>query len=519
MKISTSLVILALIAAHLHPAAAQEPQLGKINFPTSGPAAAQDHFVRGVLYLHSFEYRSARDEFRTAQELAPGFAMAYWGEAMTRNHPVWNERARGEARAALVRLARTPEERLALAPTERERMYLQAVETLYADGPKAQRDTAYMYAMRDLTLRFPEDLEAQAFYALSLLGLNQGVRDFSSYMKAAAVAEEVFRVNPQHPGGAHYIIHSFDDPIHAPLGLRAAWAYSAIAPAAPHAQHMTSHIFLALGMWDQVVERNETAVALTSRGPGHYTQWLDYGLLQQGRYRDAVDALVVAWSNMPDDPPPARRAYLANMRAHYLIDSQRWDDQVRDWEIDLHDASPAARAIDVFALGYSALKLGRRETAGHALRQLAELETEAGGAGNSTATPNARALPGILRLELEALLKLDAGQTEPALLAGRKAVALEDKLPLEFGPPDIVKPTHELLGEMLLGQGRPTEARREFQAALQLAPRRARSLLGLVLAAERSHDVVTAARARAQLELVWHAADDDVRAALNAPGD
>ena len=491
------------------PAAAQDaaPQLGRIYFPTSGADAAQEYFIRGVLLLHSFEYANARDAFRTAQELDSDFVMAYWGEAMTRNHPVWNRRYRGEARAALAKLGTTADSRAAQAPTERERRYLSAVEILFAEGPKAERDTAYMYAMLDLTHAFPEDLEAQAFYALSLLGLNQGVRDFRSYMRAAAVAEGVFRLNPDHPGAAHYIIHSNDDPIHAPLGLTAAWAYSDIAPAAPHAMHMTSHIFLALGMWDQVVERNETAIELTHRGPGHYTAWLNYGLLQQGRYREAVDQLVVAWANLPEDSRPAVRAYLARMRARYLIDSEQWDDQVLGWDIDLGDARASNRAIDAFARGYAALELGRRETAAHYERLLGRIVQEP----TDGETPNARALPEILRLELEGALLLDGDQIEPALLAVRKAARLEDDLPLEFGPPDVVKPTHELLGEMLLSLNRPTEAKREFQAALELTPKRARSLMGLSRAAEASGDVATAARSMAQLDLIWHRADEEAR--------
>ncbi|MEE8061865.1 MAG: hypothetical protein V3T16_08535 [Gemmatimonadales bacterium] len=508
------LIVLCSVLIMVLPAGltAQEPapKLGRIYFPTSGSAAAQEHFIRGVLYLHSFEYARARDAFLTAQELDRDFVMAYWGEAMTRNHPMWNRRYRGEARAALAKLGTTAEERAAKAPTERERMYLQAVETLFAKGPKAERDTAYMYAMLDLTHAYPEDVEAQIFYALSLLGLNQGVRDFPSYMRGAAVAEGVFRLNADHPGAAHYIIHSFDDPIHAPLGLHAAWAYSTIAPAAPHALHMTSHIFLAMGMWDQVVERNETAVDLTGRGPGHYTSWLNYGLLQQGRFQDAVDRLIVAWASVPDDSRPVVRRYLAGMRAHYLIDSERWDDQVLDWEIELEDAGPDSRAIDAFARGYAALKLGRRETAAHYVRRLVEIEANPAEEGS----PNSLALPEILRLELEGALLLDGHQIESALLAVRKATRLEDGLPLEFGPPDIIKPTHEFLGEMLLSLNRPTEAKREFQAALELTPKRARSLVGLSRAAEASGDVVTAARALARLDLIWHRADEDVRQAM-----
>src|SRR6059058_1452540 len=238
---------------------AQTPGLGTITFPTSGPPAAQSAFIRGVLLLHSFEYQDAARAFREAQRIDPRFALAYWAEAMTYTHPLWNEQDANAARAALQRLGPTPQARRAKAPTPRERAYLNAVEILYGDGPKARRDTAYSRAMERLVARFPADREAQVLYAASLLGLSQGVRNVPTYMRAAAIVGRVFRDNPDHPGAAHLLIHCYDDPIHAPLGLAAARAYSKIAPDAAHAQHMTTHIFLALGMWDEVVSQNELA--------------------------------------------------------------------------------------------------------------------------------------------------------------------------------------------------------------------------------------------------------------------
>src|SRR5256885_194621 len=238
--------VLACLAAG--PASAQAPRLGTIDFPTSGAPAARAPFIRGVLLLHSFEYGDAARAFREAQRLDSGFALAYWGEAMTYTHPVWNEQDGNAARAALQRLAATRDARRAKAPTRREQAYLDAVEILYGDGSKAVRDTAYSLAMGRLVARFPADREAKVFYALSLLGLNQGVRDVPSYLRAAAIVDTVFRENPNHPGAAHLLIHSYDDPIHAPLGLAPARAYSKIAPDAAHAQHMTTHIFLALGV-------------------------------------------------------------------------------------------------------------------------------------------------------------------------------------------------------------------------------------------------------------------------------
>ena len=227
--------------------------LGSLWFPNSGTSEAQDAFRRGVLLLHSFEYEPAAEAFRQAQEIDPDFALAYWGEAMTYNHPLWRDYDRQSAIAALERLEPTRQERRAKAGSEREKMYLDAVETLYADETsaaevKAERDRLYMEAMQSLHEAYPDDDEARAFYALSILGSTDGSRDFATYMRAAATAMPVFERNPQHPGAAHYIIHSFDDPIHAPLGLPAADVYADVAPNAAHSQHMTSHIFVALGL-------------------------------------------------------------------------------------------------------------------------------------------------------------------------------------------------------------------------------------------------------------------------------
>ena len=262
------LVVLTVQAQH-HEPLVKEPtgivDLGEIRFPTSGPAEAQGHFIRGVLLLHSFEYDRARRAFIEARTAAPKFAMAYWGEAMTYNHSIWGEQDRGSAVAALGRLGATPAERLATAPTEREKLYLSAVELLYADGDQKQIKTAYSNAMGELARRYPDDLEARAFYALSLLGLTGDVRDTENYMRAAAVAEEVFEANRKHPGAIHYLIHAYDDPVHAPLGLRVARIYGTVARGASHAQHMPSHIFFALGMWDDSIAANTAAINVPQR--------------------------------------------------------------------------------------------------------------------------------------------------------------------------------------------------------------------------------------------------------------
>ena len=494
----------ALLALGASPLAAQ--QLGTITFPTAAPDAAQASFIRGVLFLHSFEYESAAQAFREAQRAAPDFAMAYWGEAMTYTHPVWNEQDVPRARAVLGRLGATPAARRAKAPTDREKMYLDAIEALYGEGSKPRRDTLYANATERLTTAFPQDDEAQSFHALALLGLNQGVRDTPTYMKAGAIAQEVLRRNPDHPGGAHYSIHAFDDPIHAALGLRAARLYSKIAPAAPHAQHMTTHIFVAMGMWDDVVSQN-IAASGHNHGQwqaGHYTAWLGYGYAQQGRVDEARKHLETVRANYRRTARRGEEPSLLSMRAHYIINSERWKDPVVDWRLEAPNAGPVAQAMDVFASAYAALRSGNASRAKqmHAdlVQRMKSVPVDDSYSSNAT-------VPGILERELRALLLLEEGKRAEGLALLHEAARLEDAIPLEFGPPDVVKPSHELLGEVLLGFGQSAEAQREFMRALSLAPGRARSLLGLGRAALAAGDTAVARKAFGDLKANWHSAD------------
>jgi tetratricopeptide (TPR) repeat protein len=487
--------------------AAQTPRLGTIDFPTSGAPAAQAPFIRGVLLLHSFEYGDAALAFREAQRIDPGFALAYWGEALTYTHPIWNQQDRNAARAALQRLGPTRAARRAKAPTPREQAYLDAVEILYGEGPKAARDTAYCTAMRRLVAGFPRDREAQVFYAASLLGLNQGVRDVPTYLRAAAILEPVFRENPNHPGAAHLLIHSYDDPFHAARGLPAARAYSKIAPDAAHAQHMTTHIFLALGMWDEVVSQNEIAAGHdhASWNPNHYTEWLGYGYLEQGRYGEARRHLELMHQNMEQ----GRRggAVLAEMRAAYVVNTEQWDSPCLEWPLDLAAVRARDAAVDAFIAGLSALKRGDRAAAERGVAALTAVNDHRAAPEPGIARDR---VPDILEKELRALLRQTDGVPQAALALMREATGLEDAMPLEFGPPAAVKPTHELLGEILLAAGQPQEAQREFTRALQLAPKRALALRGLGRAAAAAGDRTTAARAYGELREVWHRADPNV---------
>ena len=252
-----------------------------------------------MLLLHSFEYDDAREAFVEAAEGRAGLCHGLLGRGDDLQSPAVGSRPRPDlAREALSRLAPTPEERQAKAANDKERDWLRAVEALYADGEKPARDTAYAAQMRRMHEKYPDDLEVTAFYALATLGASPGGRDAATYMRAAALVEDVYRKNPEHPGAAHYLIHAYDDPIHAPLGLRYAEAYAKIAPAASHALHMPSHIYFALGMWDKAGELNERSVKaaderVARKGLGvdernhHALLWLTYSYLQQGRQADA----------------------------------------------------------------------------------------------------------------------------------------------------------------------------------------------------------------------------------------
>ncbi|HSR49966.1 MAG TPA: hypothetical protein VLV83_04010 [Acidobacteriota bacterium] len=499
--------------------------LGNIDFPTSGSPEAQKHFIRGVLWLHSFEYPEAREAFQKAQEEEPGFAMAYWGEAMTWNHPLWNRENRTNARQALGKLAATGAERLAKAPTAREKDYLKAVELLFSDKEKTQRDQEYAEFMAGMRQRYPQDLEAASFYALALLGTCHGERHIPTYMQAAAVVEEVFLKNRRHPGALHYLIHSYDDPVHAPLGLRQARLYADIAPSAGHALHMPSHIFLALGMWDETEDSN-----IDSYGAGeqrrqrrglpvaernyHALYWWHYALLQQGRYREAREKLAIAEEDGSNSSAARIRHHQALMRASQIVESRRFEDLPKP--AGTEGLSPAALAAQLFADGWAALETGQLEKAAEILghmneqRRLAEQGQRGDTAGYTRVGPSRTREARVMARQLEGLLAQARGQEEAALQALRQAAEWEEEIAAGFGPPNPVKPSHELLGEALLAADRPQEALEMFEEALERHPNRALSLLGLMRSADAADHQRTAQEAKERLEEIWDRADEGV---------
>jgi hypothetical protein len=267
-------------------------KLGTVAFPASCSNHVQANFLRGVAALQSFWYEVALVEFRESTTIDPDCMMGYWGEAMAHNHPIWGDPQETEAaRQVLEKINDTPK------LTSRERAYLQAVKVLYGEGEKPARDRAYSAAMEKISRDYPDDVEAALFYALSLMGTvrAEDPAGLQIQLHAGAIAADVYQKNANHPGAAHYILHAYDDPEHAAQALPAARHYAGIAPEAPHALHMPSHIFLQLGMWPEAAASNEASWTASdhwvkrkhlpiSKRDYHGLHWLLYIYLQQGRY-------------------------------------------------------------------------------------------------------------------------------------------------------------------------------------------------------------------------------------------
>ena len=359
--------MIALLLLHTGLANSEEQQLGNFSFPNSGASEAQPAFLSGVRALHSFEFDKARFAFEKAPEIDPQFALAYWGQAMSDNHPLWEQQDMDAASAALNKLAPNFEGRLSKAPTAKEKAYLTAVETLYFSlDDKLQKDFAYAEYMARMHKRWPDDHEISIFYVLSLLGtVRRGHQGFRRQALAASICQEVFAENENHPGAAHFIIHSFDDPDHAILALPAAKVYAGVAPSAAHALHMPSHIFVQLGMWQEVVESNIEAydAAITvikkyglteGREDFHTLSWLAYANLMLGQYDRAEENLGSALAAVERNPG-ARRVlggYLLMRGRHmkHWTCGELWSGKLRRLNLQAQDLQRVEPGADQFTL-------------------------------------------------------------------------------------------------------------------------------------------------------------------------
>jgi tetratricopeptide (TPR) repeat protein len=497
---------------------------------------AQTTLRRGVTALHLFEYEEANDAFAQARRLNPGLVMAYWGEAMTYHQTLWRNENVQAARDALSRLGPTPAARRARTGDPKEQGYLAAAESLFADGDAATRRRRYADAMAALYARYPEDPDVAAFYALALLGTmsrsligtadaheghSQALAGSTTQSQVATILDGVLRSHPDHPGALHYLLHDDDDPQHASLALGAARTLARLAPDSSHARHMPAHIFLQLGAWSDAAASDRSAFAASDAwiarkqlGPAmrnyHALAWLQYELLQLGRYRDA-------WATLDQIAPIVKASGdltllsdLSTMRARYVIETASWPLMAGE--------SNFGNANELFAIGVSAARTGNAALAERARSALGQraLDPREG---------DLRPAIAIMEREVAALIALGAGRRDESVALLRAAADAEAQLPAPLGPPAPIKPAPELLGEVLIEIGRPAEAIACFETALGRHANRSLSVLGLARAAAAARQVEESRRRYTALLVSFDAADADLvalreaRAALAAPAE
>jgi tetratricopeptide (TPR) repeat protein len=498
-RLITLLVFISLLAfhavaddekGHQHHEDLTETQLGTVHFPVSCSQSVQTPFARGVALLHSFWYEEAEKEFIQITKDDPHCAMAHWGIAMSIWHQLWNEPdakviARGleESTTAAKMPAKT---------TPREKSYIAAITSFYSDSPKSShqaRAKAYSDAMKKVYEANPGDHEAATFYALSLLASEPHHDDtFANRIAAAAILEPIFAAEPNHPGVAHYLIHAYDKPQLAERGIPAARRYAQVAPAAPHALHMPSHIFARVGLWQDDITSNLASVAATRKtaamhmgGEGHQFHAMDflvYAYLQSGREADAQKIIdeVKAMPPMHDmygmgfDP---RTFALSAFPAIYDLELRHWTDAAALTPVE--GAPTGDHAMTYWARAIGAARSGNLAQARKDLEQIEAarqklVEQKKTDAAETVAQDYQQAAAWIAHAE---------GKDDEAVTALRTLADKNDKLGDE---PESI-PAREMLADLLLEAKRPQQALAEYQTDLKLNPNRFNALYGAAQAA------------------------------------
>ena len=468
--------------------AAGAEKLGTVSFPTSCNASAQSEFLKGVALLHSFQYTQAATAFQNAAKKDPHCAIAHWGMAMARWHALWEQpdgptRERGWADAEKARSLG--------AKTQRERDYIAAATALYRNPEKsdyAARAAAYSDAMEQVHQKYPNDGEAAAFYALSLLALPapDSASDLANRKKAVAILQTLLAEQPDHPGAAHYLIHACDTPPLAAEGLDAARRYAKIAPSSAHALHMPSHIFTRLGLWQESIDSNLASAAAAREAtlqhleePGyqiHAMDFLEYAYLQSGREAEAR-RVIADLAAVPGETPSELAYTKAEFEARAAIELHRWRDAA---SLEVPAGAPRGSRETIFwARTVGEARGGDAATARKNLQELKTVQAE-WRAENPTAAPTTLAAEQVYERKAEAWVIFAEGKTDDALKFLRETADQEDVIRPEL----MGVPAREMLGDMLLELKQPAEALAAYQASLKEAPNRFNSLYGAGRAAE-----------------------------------
>src|SRR6266436_2291599 len=463
-------------AEHEHPV---PEKLGTVQFPTSCSSKEQKNSQRAVALLHSFAYSAAEKAFGDVAKADPKCAMAHWGIAMTYFHPLWPPPL---AAADAVRGQAEIERAAQLGGSDREREFIEALKLIYTNAdsvPYRQRVERYTLAMGKLAERNPDDVECQVFYALALIASASPTdKTHANEKKAANLLEPLFQKHPQHPGIPHYLIHACDNAEMAGRGVEPARIYSQIAPSAPHALHMPSHIYTRLGMWQESIASNMAArKAAHEQGDIgeelHAMDYLTYANLQLGRDQDAAGVLDDLRKMTDLSPKYFKVVYAAGaMPARYAIERRQWNEAAKLAPIP--NALPQAAAITAWsrAVGFARSKqaeLARAETA--RLKSTYEQMRAAGDEYWATQ----------IHVQLNSALawiNYAEGQNDEALKLMRAAADEEDAVEKQPVTPGAIVPAREQLGDLLLETGNTKEAQKEFQKALSMTPKRRGALLG-----------------------------------------
>ena len=494
-------------------------RLGQVHFATSCNDKAQGDFDRAVALLHSFQFSSAIEGFNAVLQDDPSCAMAHWGIALAD----WgNPFAPGQKPRNQLQLGQQSVERGQQlgARTERERDYLAAAGKLYADfdnAPQPVRLLAYRDAMAGVAAKYPDDHEAQIFYALALaFAANPNDKTYADQLKAGAILEKLFAQQPTHPGLAHYIIHAYDVPPLADRALAAARRYAAIAPDAPHALHMPSHTFTRLGYWQESIDANIAAAAAARRQGQtseelHASDYETYAYLQTGQDQAAA-AILAALPELASrfnpkaqlvgaGPPAAGYFALAAIPARFALERQDW--QQAGKLVVSETPFPYTDAITWFARGLGAARLGQVATADEAAAALAQIQQRLLKANELYWARQVE----IQATEVSAWSALAAGKNDDALRQMESAANMEDGTEKSAVTPGPLAPARELLGEMLLQMNEPARAFTQFEATLRKEPRRFRSLYGAAHAAQLSGNGESSRRYFGELLTVCARAD------------
>ncbi len=513
-----------------------ESTLGELQHGFTLNKATQEKFNEGLLLLHNFEYDDALTAFREATARDSTEVLTHWGEAMCHYKALWRLQNTKKGRAILQRLGTTKDERMASITDPVEQDLWTLVEIMYGEGEFDERNIQIKNHLAKLHEEMPNHQEIAAFYALSLIWSTEEYGDGSEDLRlAASIADQILEVNPLHPGALHYKIHALDGPTSAYYAHAAADDYAKVAADAAHALHMPSHIYLALGEWDGVVNSNRESydasvvrmnnLELKDGARGYHSYaWLHYGLLQQGKYAEAEALLKDMLTYVPKDPTKGARGYLLGMLSRQLTEQGSLSDNVNlDLDIKVDDIGLIAKSVRSFLRAQIAFQDSNLATISEETNWLiiqSDMATEqivgnglamcAAGTSRYAPTENAINSAKVIIAQMKAMAALINGKSDLFESYMKEAVALEDQTNYPAGPPRITQPSFEQYGDWLLQQAKYAEALVQYNYSLKRMPRRSKSLIGKMKALQRLNKRKEANLVQSELKSILSRADEAV---------